>query len=59
MWTRVMGINSFIIVPALFVSVVYTGLRMIATLEWKPFLISLVALILAFVAQFILSTMMD
>lgn len=59
MWTRIMGINSFVVVPVLFVLVVYTGMRMISTLEWKPFLIALVALILSFIAQFVISTMMD
>lgn len=54
-----MGVTSFIVVPILFICVVYTGLRMIQTLEWKPFLVALVALILSFVAEFVISTMMD
>ncbi len=54
-----MGINSFVIMPIVFVFVVYTGMKAVFSFEWKPFLIALIILIIGCIAQVVLATMQD
>lgn len=54
-----MGINSFVIMPIVFIFVIYTGMKAVFSFEWKPFLIAFIVLVIGLIAQVVLATMQD
>jgi hypothetical protein len=51
MWHTALGVSSFVVMPIVFVFLVYSTLHSIFTWEWRLFVIALIIFVVALIAH--------
>ena len=59
MWNKILGFNSFVIMPLTCMYLVYTGMQGIFYWDWKPFWFGVVFFIIALIVHVVLAILND
>ncbi len=59
MWNKILGFNSFVVIPLAFIFLIYTAMQAVFFWVWKPFWIAVILLAITLVAEVVLAILND